>query len=77
MKAVKLTFFKDFEAVGAAGMDKASLMACTTDGEPIDKVISCSVSNEVGALPKMTLVVYVDEHISDVVAARMKERLKS
>ena len=70
---VKLTFSKSFELHGAAGAEKASLDVLTTDGEPVDNVISVTVDQTIGNSPTMTLVVMVEESYAENVAVRLKK----
>lgn len=70
---IKLTFEKRFDCHGVAGENQATLQPFTIDGEPIMDVVSCSVQNSAnGGFPRMTLVVYVTEHIKDHAAKRLR-----
>ncbi len=70
---VSLTFRKDFECPGGAGRNMADLAPYTTDGEPIDNVLACSVEGGVGQLPVMILKVQVTETFAENAAARLKK----
>ena len=71
--SVKLTFRKDFECVGGAGMYNADLAPYTVDGEPIADVLACSVEASVEQFPVMTLKVRVTETFAENAAVRLKK----
>ena len=71
--SVKLTFRKDFECSGGAGVNNADLAPYTVDGEPIADVLACSVESGVDQRPKMTLVVLVTETFAENAAVRLKK----
>ena len=70
---VKLTFNKSFELGGAAGTNNASLGVITTDGEPIDNVVSVNVEQHLEGFPMMTIKVMVRETFADNAAVRLKK----
>jgi hypothetical protein len=70
---MKLTFRKDFECSGGAGVGYADLAPYTVDGELIEGVQSCTVEAGVGKFPVMTLKVMVMETFAENVAVRLKQ----
>ena len=70
---VKLTFRKDFECPGGAGVNNADLSPYTVDGEPIHGVIACSVESGVEQFPVMTLKVRVTETFAENTATRLRK----
>ena len=70
---VKLTFRKDFECPGGAGMNMAVIAPYTVDGERIDGVIACMVEGGVDQLPVMTIKVLIKESFAQNAAVRLKK----
>jgi len=71
--SVKLTFRKDFECPGGAGVNNADMVPYTVGGEPIADVLACSVESGVDQMPVMTLKVMVRETFAENAAARLKK----